>query len=412
MIESTTRSLKRPLHGAIFANSRRSGGEPVRLRTGANEAAEDAPVESVLGDRDDLAIRLGIKEGSLVGEGGPFTCRLALAGEADLQQLEADRAERARRFMGVLRAGIAYDGVFREAQGFTAPARLEIARIDRQTGAIAARISSLVQLNVWRDFLGDSDPSGGSLVLHAVSRGNLDATGNLNISFLKTPAALTLHLALNGNSIAGTIKGDPHWAIEFPAGAFLSAPTESSEPNSPPANGSVFPPFPKNGGAYLLSRGSWAPLPKNGGHVVIETVNSASDLRLPTNIMGVLEAGLAQLAKSKGKGKVEGKVPYLEFDGKDPRPKSNGPAIILLFIGPASPDTPPVELAPAETLLDGRRRVEILGNSPAKIRFGEQRLAAYIRQVAPDSVLLTTTSALAPGPYVFNADVGYELTQE
>ena len=412
VMESTTRSWKRPLHGTIFANSRRSGGEPVRLRTGSNEAAEDAPAGSVLGDRDDLDISLGIKKGLLVGEDGQFTYRLAVASKADLQQLEADRAERARRFMGVLRPGIAYDGILHEAQGFTAKARLEIARIDRQTGAIAARISSLVQLNVYREFLGTCDPSGGSIVLGAMSRGNLDGTDSLNIPFLKTPAAATLHLALTGNSLAGRIQDDPNWVMEFPAGAFLSVPTESSEPNSPPADGSVFLPFPKSGGAYLLNRGSWAPLPKNGGHVVVETVRSASELRLPTNVIEFMEEAAAQLAKARGKGKGEGKVPYLEFDGKDPRPKSNGPAIILLFIGPAPADTPVVELAAAETLQDGRRRVEIMGNSPTKIRFGEQRLAAYVRQVAPTAILLTTTSALAPGPYVFNADVGYELMQE
>jgi hypothetical protein len=145
---------------------------------------------------------------------------------------------------------------------------------------------------------------------------------------------------------------------------------------------------------------------------VVETVRSASELRLPTNVIEFMEEAAAQLAKARGKGKGEGKVPYLEFDGKDPRPKSNGPAIILLFIGPAPADTPVVELAAAETLQDGRRRVEIMGNSPTKIRFGEQRLAAYVRQVAPTAILLTTTSALAPGPYVFNADVGYELMQE
>ena len=412
VLESTTRSWKRSLHGTIFANSRRSGGEPVRLRTSANEAAEDAPPGSALGDRDDLELRLGIKEGWLVGEDGRFTYRLAVASEADLHQLEADRAERARRFKRVFRAGIAYDGILHEAQEFTTHVRLEIIRLDRPTGAIAARISSFGHLSVHRDFLGTGDPSGGSIVLGARSRGSPDATYSPNTPFFENPAARTLYLALTGDLITGRIRGDPHSLMEFSAGAFLSVPSEDSEPNSPPANGSVFPPFPKSGGAYLLNRGSWAALPKNGGHVVVETVHSASELRLPTNIIAVVEAGVNELAKKGGKGNVEAKVPYLEFDGKDPRPKFNGPAMVLLFIGPAPTGVPPVELAPAETLPDGRRRIEIMGDSPTKTRLGDQRLAGYVRPVAPDAILLTSTSGLAPGPYVFNADVGYELIQE
>ena len=86
--------------------------------------------------------------------------------------------------------------------------------------------------------------------------------------------------------------------------------------------------------------------------------------------------------------------------------------MILLFVGPELSGAPPVELASAETLKDGRRRVTIIGGSSTKIRFGEQRLAAYVREVASGSILLTTTVAPAPGSYVFNADAGYELVQE
>jgi hypothetical protein len=408
MVESTTRSWKRPFHGAILANARRSGGEPVRLRTASNEAVEGAPPESVLGDRDDLEIHLGLKQGSLVGEGGPFTYRLAPAGETDLHKLVAEGAERARRFMGVFRDGIIYDGMLREAQGFTTGARIEIARLDRQTGAIAVRISSLLRLTVFRDFLGTFDPSGGTVTLTATGQGSFDAPENFNIPFLRVPEPATLRLEFTGNSIVGTIVGDPHWTMEFSAGAFLSVPSESSEPNSPPADGSVFPAFPKTGGAYLFSQGSWMPLPRNGGHVVTETIRVPADLEIPTNIIDALSEGADQLAREKGKIKVS----YLEFDGKDPRPASSGPAMILLFIGPPPSGTPPVELAAATTLKEGHRHVEIVGGSPTKIRLGRQRLPAYVRQVAPDAILLTTTSALAPGPYVFNADAGYELMLE
>ena len=61
---------------------------------------------------------------------------------------------------------------------------------------------------------------------------------------------------------------------------------------------------------------------------------------------------------------------------------------------------------------DGRRRVFILGGAPDAIRFGETRVAAYVRQVSEGKILLTTTSPVEPGPYVFNADTGYELTCE
>jgi hypothetical protein len=52
----------------------------------------------------------------------------------------------------------------------------------------------------------------------------------------------------------------------------------------------------------------------------------------------------------------------------------------------------------------------IMNSSTDVIRFGETRVAAYVREFAPGVVMLTTTSALEPGPYVFRADTGYELT--
>jgi hypothetical protein len=140
---------------------------------------------------------------------------------------------------------------------------------------------------------------------------------------------------------------------------------------------------------------------------VVETVRPSSELELPTNIVGIVTAGINQITREKEKKKV----PYLEFDGKDPRPESNGQAIVILFVGTAPTGTPPVELAPAETLKDGQRRLEILGGTPGEIRFGAQRVAGFPRQAGPGYILFTTTSALEPGPYVFNADMGYELTQ-
>jgi hypothetical protein len=81
-------------------------------------------------------------------------------------------------------------------------------------------------------------------------------------------------------------------------------------------------------------------------------------------------------------------------------------------VGAAPAGKPPVELAPAETTKDGQRRLVIKNGAAAEIRFGDHRMAAYIRSAGPGYLLFTTTCALAPGPYAFNADGGYELTQE
>jgi hypothetical protein len=150
-------------------------------------------------------------------------------------------------------------------------------------------------------------------------------------------------------------------------------------------------------------------MPRNQGRVVVEKIRTkGDDLQLPTNLIGAVDEALSTLSNMKEKQKVT----YLEFDGKDPRPESVAQALVILFVGAAPSEKPPVELAPAETTKDGQRRV-VIRNGPAdEIRFGDHRMAAYIRSAAPGYLLFTTTSALAPGPYVFNADGGYELTQE
>jgi hypothetical protein len=407
-LESATHPWKRPMRGALIDNSRRSGGEPVRLRMEAKGAVEDAPPGSALGDHEDLEVGLGLREGSLVGEDASFTYRLAPAGDNDLRRLEAVRAARARRFREVVRPGIAFDGTLREDQGFITHARLEIERVDRATGAVKASVHSLARAGVFRDFTGSCDPSGGSLSLAAANRGTFGGDGSFDIPFLAGPAADTVHLELVGSSLTGRIEGDTHWTLEFPATAFLSATTESAEADSPPADGTVFPAFPKEAGAYMLARGAWSPMPKNLGHVATETVSPKSELKLPPNLIGAVNAGLGELTKDKEKKKVT----YLEFDGKDPRPVSSGQAIVILFVGPEPSGKPAVELAPCEVQKDGQRRVELPGNSTTEIRFGDQRLASFVRRPSTGYILFTTTGVLAPGPYAFNADGGYELTQE
>jgi hypothetical protein len=191
--------------------------------------------------------------------------------------------------------------------------------------------------------------------------------------------------------------------MEFPVGVFLSALAEGAEPGSPAADGSIYPSFPKKPGAYLLRAGHWWPLPRNNGHVVVEMIHPMTEEESSGGVLGVVSSGVRRIAQ-KGL-----KIAYLEFDGKDPRPESDGPVVTLLFRGPDLSRTPVVELAPIETLKDGRRGIEIAGGSAAAIWFGEQRVAAYVRQVGAGAVLLTTTSALPAGSYAFNADVGYEL---
>jgi hypothetical protein len=408
-IESTTRSWRRPFHGSIIDNARRSRGTPIHLATAAAEAAVDAPPDSALGDQDDLEISLAAADGALSGGDASFTYQLARAEETDLNRLAAGRAGRARHFMGVLRDGIAYDGTLREDQGFITHARLEIAHVDRKTGAVTASIRSLARAKVFRDFAGTCDPAGGALALNATSRGSFGEDGSFDIPFLTSASASTVHLELTGNSLKGRIEGDPHWAMEFPTGIFLSATTEGAEPNSPPANGSVFPEFPTAPGAYLLAHGSWAAMPKNNGHVVVETIRPSSDINLPGSIVGAVTEGINQLAKLKDRIKVN----YLEFDGKETRPESSGQTMVILFVGSTPSGKPPFELAPTETQKkDGVRRIEVSTAPGAEIRLGEQRLAAYVRSAGAGYTLFTTTSAIAAGTYAFNADAAYELTQE
>lgn len=402
-LESNAGVLKRPLHGSIIGNARRSGGEPIRLRSARTEAVEAAPAASVLGYRENLEIRLRAENGSLAGEDDGFTYRFSALSAADLSELARDRAERARRFGAALRDGIAYDGTIRDDQGSVAEARLEIYGIDRQRGAIAAGIRSLSQLNVYQDFKGTLGPSENTITLVATGQGEFDYSDTLAVPFLVAPVPHTLQLALVGDSIAGAIEGDPHWKIDFPVGSFLAARTEGAAADSPAASGGVYPEFPKHGGAYLLSAGAWRPLPRNNGHVVVEKIHPMTQEEASGGALGFISQGVRSLAQ-KGV-----KIAYLEFDGKDPRPECGGDAVTLLYVGPALAGMPPVEVAPVETLKDGRRGLEIIAGAPNRIQFGEQRQAAFVREAGPAAVLLTATSALAPGAYAFNADAGYEF---
>jgi hypothetical protein len=407
-LESTTRSWKRALTGRILENSRRSGGEPIRLGSAAADAAEDAPAESVLGDKEDLDLHLGLDGAALAGEDAQFTYRLEPAGERDLRRLEAARAQRARVFAGIFRDGIEYDGVMREEQGFISRARLEVGRVDPRTGAVAARIASLGRPGVRREFVGSCDPSGGSLTLFATERGRFDGSDAFDIPFLMAPTPATLHLVLTDGEVTGSIEGNPHWRIEFAASVFLSAPTETPGPDVQAAVGAQFPPLPFAEGAYLLSRGAWVALPKNNGHVVVvETKADAGD-EAPSNIADAVAIGIQHLVKKR----EVIKTPYLRFDGKEPTPVSASPAMVICVVGTTLAGNVPAELAPTEVLKEGDRSVEIVLGPGAKVAIGDQREAAYVRRVDPSHVLLTTTAPLAPGPYALNAGGTYEVRQD
>jgi len=405
-IESTSNSWGRPLHGEIATNAKRSGGEPIRLQAASNDAVGGAPEESVFGCRDDLELRLGANGPSLLGEDAKFTYRLAAASDADFRRLESERLERTARLVNVFRPGIAYDGVLREEQGFRSRARLEIDSLVPKTGAMSARIVSLSRPNVFRAFSGALDPSGSSVALNAAARESFQPDENFDAPFLKTPAATALRLSLSGSVITGRIEGDTAWTIEFPARILLGARIEPVGGPASPSGVPTYPPFPTEGGAYLLTSGGWSALPRNLGHLVVETVRPETDAHLSLNLLEDVSQGIGLIAREKQKQKVS----YFEFPGKDPRPESKGPAVTLLIVGNLPSGRPPVELAPAETKKDGNRRVMIMNSSTDVIRFGETRVAAYVREFAPGVVMLTTTSALEPGPYVFRADTGYELT--
>jgi hypothetical protein len=407
-LESPAHPWRRPLRGSIITNSRRSGGRPIVMRTASSESVADAPPESVMGTADDMEMHLGIEAGSLVGEDAHFRYRLALAGDSDLRRMHAEGEERARRFLGVFRSGIVYDGILHEEQGFRSGARLEIIRIDRRTGSVSARLRSISQPGVFRELVGTCDPASCSLMLAATERGSLGGDDTFDVPLFQSPAASAVHLELAGSSVTGGIEGDSSWVFEFPVGAFLSAPTEGPGGDSPPAYGSVFPEFPKAPGAYLLTRGTWSALPTNLGGVVVEKEGPTSNFQLPTNLSAAVEKGLDEIAKQKQKRKI----PYLEFAGTDPRPESSGQAIVVLFVGAPSSGRPALELARAETTKEGKRRVEVLGGPDVKPRFGENRISAYVRQVAPGYIMLTTTPTLDPGPYALIADRGYELIQD
>lgn len=401
-LESTTRPWKRPLHGAIMANARRSDGVPVRLQTGSKESVAEALTGSVLRDPGELNLRLGPEQGSLTGGDERFTYRLAVAAAADLQRLEASRLERARQLAAVVKNGIVYDGALREDQRYTFRARLEFTRVDRSAGIIAARVRSLNRLNVFREFLGAWDAMGDSIVLNATDVGEQDKNFGHNIPFFVTRENAILRLALTGNSLTGTIAGDPRWEIDFPADILLAAPTEASG----------LPALPKNEGAYLLINGNWETLPANQGHVVTEPAPDASEEEIAALTMRALKGlGSEEESIPNSKRKVKEMVSYLEFAGKDLPPVARE-SVVLLFVGRESTGEPAIELAPATVLKDGRRRIKIAGNSSAGIRFGDQRVAAYVRSVAPNAVLLTTTSATQPGNYIVNAGVGYELRRK
>jgi hypothetical protein len=391
-LESTNRGWKRPLRGAIMANVRRSDGAPIRLQATPKEVAGEAPAGSVLRDLGELNLRLAVEQGSLVGGDERFTYRFAIATPADLQRLETSRLERGRQLDDVLKSGIVYDGAMRDDRRYVLPARLELTRVDRPTGVIAALIRPLNQLNVFREFLGSWDASGDSVVLSLKDAGGQDSRENV-----------TLRLERTGNSLTGTLTGDPRWTVDFPVGILLAAPAEASG----------LPVVPAQDGAYLLSKGSWEMLPANNGHIVTEPVPDATEDEMAAQTLEALrKPGGGEDVVPNSKRKIKDMVSYFEFDGKTPLPEARGSALVLLFVGPASTDEPAIELAPAKIWKEGRRRIKLGEIAPKTVRLGHQRVAAYVRPITPNAVLLTTTAEIPPGNYIVNAGVGYEFLRK
>jgi hypothetical protein len=396
-IDSPSRSWKRPFSGTIIGNSRRSGGNPIRLRSESGQAVAEAPGDSVLGDRGDLDIRLGAEEGILSGGDDRYTFRLTAVDNGDLNRLDAARASRADRFEALLREGAAFDGTIRDDEGSVTPARLEISRVDKEKGMVTASIHSLALLYVYQEFAGSWSPADGSMTIASTGRGQFDFSDNLAVPFFVAAVPHTLQLALIGNSISGAIKGDTHWSIEFPISAFLAAPGESG------GAAGALPEFPKAPGAYALVAGTWTAMPRNNGHIVVETSHPMTDDEADGGPLGIVSAGVRR-ATQKGK-----KTPFLEFDGKEPPPACAASGVVILFNGPAAASTTSIELAAEALSKEGRRQVQVTAGPSGWAQFGEQRVAAYVRRAGPDSVVLTATSVLSPGLYAFRADVGYEV---
>ena len=402
-LESTTRGWKRPLRGAILANVRRSDGAPIRLQAKPKEAAGEAPAGSVLRDPSELNLRLALEQGSLVGGDERFTYRLAVASPADLQRLEASRLERGSQLDALLKSGIVYDGALRDDRRYVVPARLELTRVDRPAGVIAARIRPLNQGSGSREFLGSWDALGDSVVLALKDGDGPDKDSVSNGSASANRENVTLRLERTGNSLTGTITGEPRYNVAFPAGILLSAPAEASG----------LPAVPGKDGAYLLSNGSWEMLPANHGHVVTEPVPDATEDEMAALSLQALKgAGGGEDVVPNSKRKIKDMVSYFEFDGKIPPPVAQGSALVLLIVGAEATGEPAIELAPAKLLADGRRRIKLPVIAPTSVRLGDQRLAAYVRPIAPNAVLLTTTSEIPPGNYIVNAGAGYELLRK
>jgi hypothetical protein len=398
-VESTSRSWKRSFAGSIIANSRRSEGRPIHLKTESTQAVAEAPADSVLGIREDLALRLGVEGRSLAGEDDRFIYRLNPAEDSDVSQLDAARTSRADRFKAILRAGIAYDGLVRDDQGSVTPVRLEISQIDAQRGTVAASIHSLTLITVYQDFVGSWNPADASVTLASTGHGEFDFEDDLAVPFLVAAVPKTLQLALVGNAISGGIKEDPHWTLDFPVAAFLTTPTEALGSQG---HSGVLPDFPKAPGAYALIAGSWQPLPRNNGHVVVETKHVAND-DPDGSPLGLVSAGVKRIT-DKGQ-----KVPYLEFDGKEPRPECPSLPVVVLFNATEPNGDLSLELAPTTIGKEGRRRLQVVTGAAQSVHFGEQRVAAYVRRMGANSYLLTPTAVLPPGTYAVNADHGYEL---
>jgi hypothetical protein len=409
-LESTTRSWKRPLHGSIITNARRSGGRPIVMQTSSGEAVTDAPPDSVLGQEEDLEMHLGLEAGSLVGEDEEFRVpALPLAGESDLHRMKAEGEERARRFLGVFRSGIVYDGILHEEQGFVTGARLEILR-SRPANGLHLRAPSL---------LVSSQASTGSFSARAIRRaarchargngpGHLDGDDDFNLPLFKSAAAATVHLELDGNSIMGGIEGDPSWVFDFPAAAFLSAPSESVERRTLPPADPCFPRFPRRpapicwpGGPGRRCRRTWAmswsrPRARRAGF----SCRQASRPRWRR---------VSTRSQSKRRS---GRSRTLNSPEPIPGPNPAGRPLSFSSWARLRMECPRSSLLAPSPRRTGKRRVEVMGGPGVKPRFGYSRLPAYVRQVAPGFIMLTTTSALEPGPYVLNADQGYELIQD
>jgi len=348
-----------------------------------------------------LALR---PEGSeLTGEDERFTYRLERATPGFIAALDQERTERAGRFFAVVKAGAAYDGVFRNRDGFVSRARLRITEINAADGIVFLNFESREQNGIYAKFRGSYDPVDRTLALTNSGGGKFNPSGVRRVPFFSEDAAHAVTLKLGDSGFTGAILNRSDWSMEFTAqpGAVASLPP---------------PEYPAARGAYVLSEGQWLPLPRNGGRVTYGAMEVLTNI---TGFLGALNGALGSAngnSPSKADETRPDKLGDLTFDGREPVPAVAAEGVVIVLVGeiqkapadmlqkyPELRDYPAMEMAPSRRSGDGKRQVDLLRIVPGLGGFRDQRIAAIVEEVRPGVTLHTCTARLDSGSYAIGA---------